>query len=83
MTLAVSDLESLYAECYSRKLQTAVYAARDINQVLRAKQLKKVIQVRLCVPRFSANFWLAQPCSARLSSSLRALNWDIPLAIMI
>ncbi len=45
LTLAVSELESLYLECYSRKLLTAVYAAKDINQVLRAKQLRKVIQV--------------------------------------
>ncbi len=45
LTLPVASLESLYAECFSRKLLTAVYAAKDIHQVLRAKQMKKMIQV--------------------------------------
>lgn len=45
LSLPVLSLETLYAECYSRKLLTAVYAAKDIQQVLKCKQLKKVIQV--------------------------------------
>lgn len=45
LSLPLDSLESLYAECFSRRLQTAVYAAKDIHQVLRAKQLKKVIEV--------------------------------------
>jgi hypothetical protein len=46
LSLPVSSLEALYAEYYSRRLLTAVYAAKDIHQVLRAKALKKVIQVQ-------------------------------------
>lgn len=46
LTLPTAGLETLYAECFSRKLHTAIYAAKDIHQVLRAKQLKKVIQVK-------------------------------------
>ena len=46
LSLPVKSLEALYCQCYSRKLLPAVYAAKDIHQLLRAKILKKVIQVR-------------------------------------
>lgn len=47
LSLPVAGLEALYAEYFSRKLQTAVYAAKDINSLLKAKHVKKVIEVRI------------------------------------
>ena len=41
----ISSLETLYQECYSKKLITSVYSAKNIQQVLRAKELKCIIQV--------------------------------------
>ena len=47
LSLPLATLEALYAECFSRKLQTAVYSAKDVQQVLRAKHMKKVIHVNM------------------------------------
>ena len=61
LSLPVSSLEALYAQCFSRRLVLAVYAAKDIHQVLRAKVLKKVIQVRGStgvLPSYKTSFYL-------------------------
>ena len=45
LSLPVAGLEALYAEYFSRRLRTAVYAAKDIKWLLKAKHVQKVIEV--------------------------------------
>ena len=47
LTHPVSSLAHLYQECFSRKLVTAVYSAKDLEQVLKSKVLKTVINVSI------------------------------------
>lgn len=44
-TMPLSDMLSVYAKCYGHKLMPAVYAGKSIQQVMKSKQLNKVIMV--------------------------------------
>ena len=64
LSCPVSSLETLYQECYSRKLVPATYSAKSIQQVLKAKHLKTVIQVCVSVYvigiRWEGGVWLGE-----------------------
>ena len=44
-TMSLSELESVYAECYGHKLIPAVYAEKGVPQLLVRKQINKAINV--------------------------------------
>ena len=44
-SISVSELESCYAECYGRKLEPAIYAAKTVQKLFTWKQVVKVVQV--------------------------------------
>ena len=44
-SMSVTELESCYAECYGRKLEPAIYAAKTVQKLFTWKQVVKVMQV--------------------------------------
>jgi hypothetical protein len=44
-SMSMTELESCYAECYGRKLEPAIYAAKTIQKLFTWKQVVKVVQV--------------------------------------
>ena len=46
-TMPLESLESLYQECYGRKLNPRVYASLAVTKLLKNKLLRNVLTVRL------------------------------------